>query len=169
MTKKTRGFTLDNEILEYLDTLPKGSASATVNRAMREYIDRQESRELVLIRGLPGSGKTTMARERFPDHILVEADQYFCFDGRYIFKKENLPKAHNWCQKKAMELLGDNQSVVVANTFTAREEMAPYFNIARSLGCDIRVIVAPFNGKPFPSVHDVPTETIEAMKARWEK
>jgi len=167
--KKTKGFTLDNEILEYLDNLPARTASATVNRAMREYIDSQESRELVLVRGLPGSGKTTMAMEKFPNHVLLEADQYFCFGGRYIFKKENLPKAHNWCQKKAMELLEDNHSVVVANTFTTREEMAPYFNIARSLGCDIRVIVAPFNGKPFKSVHGVPAKTIEAMKARWEK
>lgn len=32
---------------------------------------------IVLIRGVPGSGKTTKAKAEYPDHELIEADQFF--------------------------------------------------------------------------------------------
>ena len=31
---------------------------------------------IVLIRGVPGSGKTTKAKAEYPDHELIEADQF---------------------------------------------------------------------------------------------
>ena len=41
--------------------------------------------ELVIIRGAPGSGKTTHATTHFSRHVLVEADM-FCFHrGEYVF------------------------------------------------------------------------------------
>ena len=39
--------------------------------------------DLVIIRGLPGSGKTTMAKRDFHDYVLCEADQYFGSPYRY--------------------------------------------------------------------------------------
>lgn len=43
---------------------------------------KQEIQELVLIRGEPGAGKTTLAK-RMKKHILIEADQYFTRRGKY--------------------------------------------------------------------------------------
>lgn len=44
------------------------------------------NRELLLIRGLPGSGKTTMAKQYAQiGYVHCEADQYFERDGEYRF------------------------------------------------------------------------------------
>ncbi len=68
---------------------------------------------LILIRGLPGSGKSTFAREYFSNeaafrkmpiqkYIHLEADMYYTdHEGNYNFTRENLRNAHHWCQETA--------------------------------------------------------------------
>lgn len=57
--------------------------------------------QLILIRGLPGSGKTTMAKTLYPDHVLCEADQFFETDKGYIFDGSKIKEAHAYCFNKA--------------------------------------------------------------------
>jgi len=121
---------------------------------------------LVLIRGLPGSGKSTMARHRYPGHILVEADQFFYgAQGAYRFDRNRLADAHAWCQDRVAALLADNRAVVVANTFTQQWEIQPYRAMAARYGAQVTVIVATGN---YPNIHGVSAATIERMRARWE-
>ena len=87
--------------------------------------------ELVLIRGLPGSGKTTMARVlALVGYEHHEADQYFERAGVYTFNAAELPKAHAWCLDRAQDSMARGASCVVANTFTRRWEMQPYLAAA---------------------------------------
>lgn len=55
--------------------------------------------EIVLIRGLPGSGKTTLAKE-MQSHEHIEADMYFEEDGIYKYRAEAIQQAHAWCLEK---------------------------------------------------------------------
>lgn len=119
--------------------------------------------DLVIIRGLPGSGKTTMAKRDFHDYVLCEADQYFGSPYRYNPKK--IQQAHGYCFNKARTALGRGQSVVVANTFTRHSEYRSYVELAEQLGIPHKVIVATGNWK---SVHDVPEHAIQRMLERWE-
>ncbi len=58
------------------------------------------SGELVLIRGLPGSGKSTMAKDLATQGYLhFEADMYFELDGHYRYDASCIREAHSWCQK----------------------------------------------------------------------
>lgn len=119
---------------------------------------------LILIRGIPGSGKSTIAKMLGIPH--VEADQYFMRDGVYKFDPSKLPDAHKYAQERTAKLLNDGHSVVVSNTFSREWEMRPYIDIADRAGASVNIITA--HGK-FRNIHGVPDEVIEKMKARWEE
>lgn len=122
--------------------------------------------ELLLIRGLPGSGKTTMAKAyAVKGYVHCEADQYFDNDGTYVFDASKLSAAHADCLRRTIEALDAFDSVVVSNTFTRQWEMEPYRLAAKRRGVLFRVIEAVGE---WPNVHGVPDETIERMRARWE-
>ena len=122
--------------------------------------------ELLLIRGLPGSGKTTMAKKYAEvGYVHCEADQYFERDGVYKFDPAKLHAAHDDCLRRAIAALDAGRSVVVANTFTCRWEMEPYLKAAKKRGIKVRIVKATGN---WPNVHGVPADTIERMRERWE-
>ena len=123
---------------------------------------------LTLIRGLPGSGKSTLAAalEDSSDVNWYEADHFFSVNGEYNFDASLLKQAHQWCQKKTEEALSCCVDTVVSNTFTQKWEMQPYLDMAKKYNAIINVIVC--KGE-FGSVHNVPEETIERMRKRWEE
>jgi shikimate kinase len=51
---------------------------------------------LFIVRGLPGSGKSTIAKQLSYNHF--EADQYFERDGEYNFIPSEIGNAHQWCR-----------------------------------------------------------------------
>lgn len=122
----------------------------------------QISAELVLIRGLPGSGKSTMARKMASagfEHF--EADMFFTVNGVYSYDASQIREAHFWCQQKAREALASGRQVVVSNTFTRLQELEPYGSMTKN----IRILEA--CGK-WDNVHSVPAETVRRMAKRWE-
>lgn len=127
------------------------------------------SQRLYLIRGLPGSGKSTRARQIVADHPgmrHIEADMYFeDREGRYVFAGGQIGNAHAWCRKKTLQALQAGHSVAVANTFTQRWEMAPYLQMSEAVGAEVVIIECTGN---HPSQHGVPAAHVEKMRRRWE-
>jgi predicted kinase len=122
--------------------------------------------ELVLVRGLPGSGKTTFVQKNFPEYTQFEADLYR-YDGRglYIFEPELNYLCHKLCIASTKCALRRREDVAVANTFVTRKEMKPYFELAEEYNVPIKVFTC--TGE-FKSIHNVPEWVVERMKERWE-
>lgn len=132
---------------------------------------------LTLIRGLPGSGKSTHARSlidgwhfAYSAHrpqvpIHLEADMYFTRNGEYKFDGDMLKYAHSACLDACDALLALNRSVIVSNTFTTIKELQPYVHLMEGEEEHLRIIE--MKGS-YGSIHNVPEEAMQRMRNRWE-
>ena len=128
--------------------------------------------KLVIVRGIPGSGKTTFALKFFVHGLgfkLVEADQYFVGeDGTYRFDTDKIGDAHEWARITMCEYLVNGFDVVVANTFSRKREYENYVKAAKDVcGDKLETYVLTMNGE-YESVHGVPEDIIASMKERFE-
>jgi predicted kinase len=120
---------------------------------------------LILLRGLPGSGKSTFAKLICNQH--VEADMFFIQDGEYKFDVSKLKQAHEWCQWKTEEWMKKRYNVVVSNTFTMEWEMEVYFELAKQYGYQVHSLIVE-NRHGGINEHGVPADKLEQMKNRFE-
>ena len=105
----------------------------------------RQSKILFLMRGPPGSGKSTVVRglqSLYPDIVVSSADHFFfTADGLYQFDHRNLSDAHEACRKRAQEAAERGQNIVIDNTNIRRWEMSEYYQIARHSGYIVAVII----------------------------
>ena len=121
---------------------------------------------MILVRGLPGSGKSTIAKNLIGFYMHVEADMFWINDqGEYEFDPKRIGEAHTWCQNRTYELLAAGFNVVVSNTFTTKKEMRYYFEMARDFDCVPQIVLC--QGQ-YGSIHNVPQEALDRMAARFE-
>ena len=118
---------------------------------------------LYIVRGLPGSGKSTYAKKLGCFH--VEADMFHVKDGEYKFDIQRSRLGHNWCQKTVIFAMEQGMDVVVSNTFTQNWEIYPYLEFAKKTGHLVNVIRMT---NEFGSVHGVPEDTMKKMRERFE-
>jgi predicted kinase len=132
---------------------------------------------LYIVRGLPGSGKSTFAEKLVgSDFLVCEADKYFIDKetGQYNFDGSKIKDAHRWCQELVETYMKDSlvndqfyREVAVSNTFTQEWEMKPYFELAEKYGYKVFTIVVE-NRHGGKNIHGVPEDKLEIMKNRFE-
>ncbi len=122
-------------------------------------------KNLILVRGISGSGKSTFAKLICNQH--VEADMFFELNGKYKFDPSKLKQAHEWCKNKAEGWMKNGYNVVVSNTFSQEWEMQPYFELAKKYGYMVHTLIKE-NRHEGKNIHNVPEEKLEQMKNRFE-
>jgi hypothetical protein len=132
-------------------------------------------KNLILLRGLPGAGKSSFAKTMWSEYVVCEADDYFVDDnGKYKFNARDLPKAHNWCKFRVETFMKDNQAnpqfypnIVVSNTFTQEWEFKDYYKLAEQYGYKVYSLIVE-NRHGGTSIHNVPEETVGNMRNRFD-
>lgn len=122
-------------------------------------------KELFLLRGLPGAGKSTLAKSLGGLHM--EADKFFMHEDKYEFDGSRLKEAHAWCQNAVkVYMRSESARVVVSNTFTQEWEMQVYFDLAKEYGYQVYSLIVE-NRHGGVNEHGVPTEKVEQMRNRF--
>ncbi|XP_077157847.1 NEDD4-binding protein 2 isoform X2 [Paroedura picta] len=135
---------------------------------------------LVLLRGVPGSGKSYLARSLLEDNpggIILSTDDYFYTkSGQYQFDADRLSEAHEWNWKRAKEEFEKRVTpIIIDNTNIQAWEMKPY--IALSQQHKYKVIFREpdtwwkFKPKELErrNIHGVSKEKIKKMLQRYER
>ncbi|CAL8351587.1 unnamed protein product [Lota lota] len=103
-----------------------------------ESSSSSSSLSLILMRGLPGSGKSTTARELVcagPSGVILSTDDYFANQDGYLYDPSLLSVAHQWNQNRADEaMLKGRSPLIIDNTNLQAWEMKPYIVMALERG-----------------------------------
>lgn len=128
---------------------------------------------MYIMRGVSGSGKSTMARQLAgPNGAIHSTDSYFMIGGRYVFDPTKLADNHARNQASFELSLRRGISVVVCDNTNARiVHVLPYLRLAREYGYQIYVVEM---AHPDPqaasarNAHGVTSDGVRRMISRWE-
>lgn len=120
--------------------------------------------KLILIRGLPGSGKSTFAKTFNCFH--VESDMFFIRDGKYEWTASKNAEAARNREQFVRLALQCNMDVVVSDVFYQTSEIEPYIKMAQEYRADFTVYKM---NNSFRNIHNVSQVQLEIFKKRWEE
>eukprot|EP00931_Biecheleriopsis_adriatica_P092161 TRINITY_DN6598_c0_g1_i2.p1 TRINITY_DN6598_c0_g1~~TRINITY_DN6598_c0_g1_i2.p1 ORF type:complete len:681 (-),score=110.34 TRINITY_DN6598_c0_g1_i2:140-2182(-) len=129
---------------------------------------RPDARIAIILRGFPGSGKSSLSgilRRSGAD--VASADDFFV-------NVEKLPEAHEQCRQHFMKAIAQGCPIVVDNTNIRKADYAFYRSKAEGEGYTVVILeflcssTAELERMRKRSVHGVPGGAVGAMWSRWE-
>jgi predicted kinase len=126
-----------------------------------------------ILRGVPGSGKSTWAKQNGPG-VIVSADQYFMQGGVYKFDPKKIPLAHQRCFRNFIDIVTADRKperVFVDNTNTSAWELAPYLLAGEAYDWNVEIVTFHIDPRVAAgrNVHGVPEKGVMAMMQRLEE
>ncbi len=131
-----------------------------------------QSKALILLRGLPGAGKSSLANLLSEEgkYPVFAIDDYFTnkLTGEYCFDFSKNYLAYQQCENLTEQAMRESTpKVFVDNAFTLNWEMEPYFKLAAKYQYLLYVItVEKYHDNE--NIHDVSKEQLEKMAAKYK-
>jgi predicted kinase len=126
---------------------------------------------LIVLRGLPGSGKTTLAQvlseSKWP---VFSVDGYFTNKetGEYYFEYNKNHLAYRHCQEQVEAAMQANtEKIFVDNAFTLEWELQPYFELAAANGYSIFVLTVEHRHQGV-NTHGVSHDQLKRMAEKYK-
>lgn len=133
----------------------------------------QSNKKMYIMRGLPGSGKSTSAQKL--NGVVLSTDDFWVDDkGTYVFNQNMLNKAHKWNQDRCLaECNRGTPIIVIDNTNCTPSEYSIYEKYAKQFDYNIIIREPRTEWKYDPDecyrkcTHGVPLHAIKLMKSKW--
>ena len=127
---------------------------------------------LILIRGLPGSGKSSLADilSENGTYPVYSVDDYFTNSesGHYNFDFKLNHEAYALCEENTRKsLMQGLTKIFVDNTFTLEWEMEPYVKLAKAFKYQLFVLTVE-NRHGGVNVHGISEEQISKMASKYK-
>ena len=122
--------------------------------------------DLLLIRGLPGAGKTELARILSAE--AFENDDYFTIGDQYLFDAKRMHQEAASCLQNVKNAMEDRKPLIcVANPFADEKEMEPYRRLCALHGyrCHVVTVENRHGGR---SCHGISAAQIATMRENYE-
>ena len=138
----------------------------------------EQERVLYILRGCPGSGKSTLSRELKGEtgRVFSTDDFFIRSDGEYAFDPKKVAGFHKRNQERARDAISEGHSpVVIDNTNTTAWEMRPYVEMGLRHGyrVEFREPSTPWRYEAAQlserNTHGVGIDTIRRMLKRFQK
>ncbi len=129
---------------------------------------------VIIMRGVPGSGKTNMANylAEGKHAVVCSTDSYFVTDGKYDRDHTKLRENHQKNLERFIQCLLDGIPLVICdNTNIRHRDFENYVTAGDKFGYRVAIVTLPH---PDPEVaakrnlHNVPVEAIRRMIEQWE-
>jgi NEDD4-binding protein 2 len=109
------------------------------------WLENRDKKELILMRGISGSGKSTIAKSLVGDGKIFSTDDFFMQGNRYVFEPKNIGANHKLNQSRTEEAMKQGTSpIIIDNTNTESWEMKPYVLLADKYGYSVKIVESPF-------------------------
>lgn len=141
-------------------------------------------KQVFILRGLPGSGKSHYAQSLCDEmvngdegqFVICSTDDFFISDGLYRFDKAKLSEYHNLNLARFIRALNQQIPLVILdNTNIKKWEFIAYAEAAHALGYQVKeVVVGEIKDKAMQhlyyqrNIHKVPLKTINKMAYLFE-
>jgi predicted kinase len=129
-------------------------------------------KSLILLRGLPGAGKSTLAGVLSENNTypVFSVDDFFTDEitGEYVFNFNDNHLAYKQCEELSRDAM--NQSITkifVHNTFTMDWEIEPYFKLASEFNYALFVVTVE-NYHTHKNTHGVSDEQLQKMAEKYK-
>ncbi|MEP7264561.1 MAG: AAA family ATPase [Bacteroidota bacterium] len=126
---------------------------------------------LILLRGLPGSGKSSVAdllseNGRYP---VLSVDDYFTDEQRnYSFRFDENHLAYKHCEERTQNyMLNKQEKIFLDNAFTLEWEMEPYFRMAAENSYFIFVLTVENRGHN-KNIHGITDDQLQKMAEKYK-
>ena len=137
-----------------------------------EPVVRHTTRTLFIVRGHPGSGKSSVGILLAPGACYA-ADDWFNIQAyanhetyAEAWDAALLTDAHQWCRDRVTEaMVCSMPRISVTNIFRKKAEIRIFREIAEKHGYRVTVIRCE---NDFENVHDVPSKTVALIKSTME-
>lgn len=140
------------------------------NFSFQSYVEQRDQKTLIIMRGISGAGKSTVAKKLHAEigGVIYSTDDFFINPktGKYEFDASKLSQNHEANKERTAEAMQQGISpIIIDNTNTKEWEMLPYVDLADQYGYEIEI-----KQPGSPDFPDVDLDTIlQRQKSRGDK